>query len=239
MHGAPIFSALAAEASGADLIYVCLPDWHENAAKEASLNFQVHPFTSGNDLCPEDTKEILELLATMDACVIGPGIDHANKESIEAVFEMIEGAGCALILDAAALQPKTLKLIKGKTAVLTPHLGELERMGIKEQDLQKEADKSGAVIILKGRTDNIFGPGKKHEKSSGGNAGLTVGGTGDALAGLIAGLIAQKTNPFTAALNASAIVKASAEILEKEKGYAFTAKDVINEIPKTMLKIGI
>jgi len=44
MHGAPLLAALAAEASGVDLVFVCLPACHEEVAKETSLNIQVHPF---------------------------------------------------------------------------------------------------------------------------------------------------------------------------------------------------
>lgn len=232
MHGAPIFSALAAEASGVDLIYIVLPDWHENVAKSMSLNFQVYPFIREEGLSESDIKPILELLATMDSVVLGPGIDHGNTESKKALMEIIEGASCSLVLDATALQPKTLKAVQGKTAVLTPHLGELERMEIAPKDLQKSAEEAGVVILLKDQVDKIAGPDEKYEEVEGGNAGLTVGGTGDALAGLVAGLIAQKMDPFEAAVMGSEIIKSAADRLEEEKGFAFTAADVIGEIPR-------
>src|SRR3990167_1762796 len=65
-HGAPIFSALPAEASGVDLIFIALPAVHADTAKNSSLNFQVHPFES-DTLKESDLESILELLATMDA----------------------------------------------------------------------------------------------------------------------------------------------------------------------------
>jgi len=233
MHGAPLLSALAAEASGVDLIYVALPDWHENVAKDTSLNFQIYPFMS-DDLSEDDVKPVLELLATMDSAVLGPGIDHANEDSKKALFEIIEGASCSLVLDAAALQEETLGLVRKKTAVLTPHLGELERMKTNEKSLAEDAQEFEAVILLKGPTDQIFGPGGKSETVEGGNAGLTVGGTGDALAGLIAGLIAQKVEPFEAAVMGAEVMKAAADRLEEEKGFAFTTMDVIGEIPEVI-----
>ncbi|MBU0766324.1 NAD(P)H-hydrate dehydratase [Patescibacteria group bacterium] len=231
MHGAPIFSALAAEASGVDLIYLVLPDWHENVAKGMSLNFQVYPFLAEEELSKADIEPILELLATMDCAVLGPGIDHSDEKSKKALIEIIEGASCSLVLDATALQPETLKAAKGKSAVLTPHLGELERMEIAPKDLQKSAEESGIVILLKDQVDKIAGPNEKYEEVEGGNAGLTVGGTGDALAGLIAGLIAQKMDPFEAAIMGSKIIKGAADRLEKKNGFAFTTADVIGEIP--------
>jgi len=238
MHGAPLLSALAAEASGVDLIYIALPDCHENAAKAASLNFQVYPFVD-DDLQKHDVEPILELLATMDSAVIGPGISHGDSASVDALKEIIAGASCSLVLDATALQLETLELVKGKTAVLTPHLGELERMKIKPNELEERAKEAGVVILLKDQTDRIVGPDGTIEEVSGGNAGLTVGGTGDVLAGLVSGLIAQGVTPFDASVNASRVMKTAAEVLEHEKGFAYTARDVIDLIPQLLKKLSI
>lgn len=233
MHGAPLFAALAAEASGADLIFVCLPQCHAEVAKAASLNFQVHPFR-GDDLAKTDVAPILELLATMDAAVLGPGIAHGDRASLAALKDIIAEAPCRLVLDAAALQPEILPLIRGKITVLTPHLAELERMGIAVEDLKTQTNNAGAVIFLKGKTDKIVGPDGSTKELTGGNAGLTVGGTGDALAGLIAGLLAQDMEPFEAAKIAGRIIKRAAEVLETEFGFAFGTRRVINEIPKVL-----
>ncbi|PIR49080.1 NAD(P)H-hydrate dehydratase [Candidatus Peregrinibacteria bacterium CG10_big_fil_rev_8_21_14_0_10_55_24] len=237
MHGAPIFSALAAEATGVDLLYLALPACHEDAAKNASLNVQVHPF-AGENLGRHDVEPILELLATMDCAVLGPGIDHGNEESVRALMEIIEGASCTLVLDATALQPKTLSLLRGKASVLTPHLGELERMELLPKQIAQQAEQFGAVILLKGQTDHIVSPAGQHEDVAGGNAGLTVGGTGDALAGMIAGLIALHLTPFEASVLSSRTIKRAAEELFPEKGYAFTAHDVIERIPGLLRTLG-
>jgi len=79
--------------------------------------------------------------------------------------------------------------------------------------------------------DTVFAPDGRRMELRGGNAGLTVGGTGDALAGLIAGLIAQKLNPFEASVTAGTIIKRAGTVLFPEKGYAYTTRDVIREIP--------
>jgi len=230
MHGAPLFSALAAEASGADLVFVCLPACHQEIAKTASLNFQVHPFHE-DDLKPADTESILELLATMDSCVLGPGIMHGDQQALKALKDIIAEAPCSLVLDASALQPDTLSLIKGKTAVLTPHMAELERMEVAPEDIAAQAEEAGATIFLKGPTDFIAGPDGTVEELTGGNAGLTVGGTGDALAGLIAGLLAQGYDSFDAARTAGTIVKQAADLLYQDFGFAFGARGVIEQIP--------
>lgn len=231
-HGAPLFSALALQSSGVDLIWVLLPEVHENVAKEVSLNFQVIPLP-GDSIEPEHVDLILNVLATMDCAVIGPGIAREEKNR-KALQRIIAAAACPLVLDATALQPEILNNVNGKSVVLTPHLGELERMGLAKKDLQYTAKISGAVILLKGKEDTIVHPDGTINVITGGNAGLTVGGTGDALAGLIAGLMAQKMPPFDAAILASKTIKKAGEILYHDKGYAYTTMDVIEKIPQLL-----
>ena len=229
MHGAPLLAALAAEASGVDLVHVSLPHCHREVATMTSLNFIVHPFKE-NKLTPQDREIILELLASMDCAILGPGISH-EKEPVEVLEEIIAEAACPLVLDASSLQPSTLSYVRGKRSICTPHLGELERMGIDHNDLVDTAKKYEVTILLKGTTDRIAAPDGTEQKAEGGNAGLTVGGTGDVLAGLTGGLVAQKIDHSTACVIASTILKRAGEKLFEEKGYAYTAKDIVGEIP--------
>jgi NAD(P)H-hydrate epimerase len=229
IHGAPIFSALAAEASGVDLTFVSLPATHDIIARIASLNFLVYPF-HGEELTKKDVGPILQMLAIMDAAVIGPGLGR-SEEVMNAIEQIVSGAPCPLVLDATALQPNSLALVAGKNAVLTPHLGELERMEVQQDDIGASAARSNCVILLKGHVDHIAGPDGNVTDVEGGNAGLTVGGTGDALAGLTAGLIAQHMDPFNAAVLASKTIKAAGDRLAEEKGMTYTTKDVIEQIP--------
>ena len=228
MHGAPIFSALAAEASGVDLIHIALPSIHARVAKDAMLNGIVHPF-EGENLESDDTELIVELLASMDCAVIGPGM--AAETSQEALNTIMAEAACPLVLDAGTLHERTLSLVEGKDVILTPHLGELERMQIAQDALGAIAQNHSITVFLKGATDHIFAPDGTEEEVHGGNAGLTVGGTGDVLAGLICGLRAQRVPSFTACVMAGTILKRAGEILYEEKGYAYTATDVIMAIP--------
>jgi len=205
MHGAPLFSALAAEASGVDLIFLALPRCHAETAKNHSLNFQIHPF-AGDEIAEKDIEKLLQMLATVDAAVIGPGLSR-TEQSQKVIQELIESAQCPLVLDASALQPWTGAAARDKQAILTPHLGELERMGIAPEDVQKTARSLGVTIHVKGHTDQIASPDGILRAVDGGNAGLTVGGTGDALAGLICGLIAQRMSPADACVIASNVIK--------------------------------
>jgi len=232
IHGAPLMNLLAAEATGVDTLSVCLPACHAEVAKQATTNVFVHSFLS-DELTADDAEEILELLATIDCAVIGSGISRESP-SVKALMTILGVCSCPLVLDATALQPKTLELVRGKNAVLTPHLAELERMELDASELKAQAGESGVVICLKGPTDRIAGPGGKYEEISGGNAGLTVGGTGDALAGLIAGLMAQNIPAFDATVMGCTIMKRAATLLYPDKGYAFTTRDVIALIPQLL-----
>ncbi len=227
-HGAPLFSALGAEASGVDLLFVVVPRCHEEVAKHASCNMQVHPM-HGDDLAQQDVDAILALLATVDAAVLGPGIAR-TAGSIDALHRIVGGAMCDLVLDATALQPWTIEEAKTKRVIMTPHAAELERMELDADHVRDALGGTSSVLLLKGEKDRIMNA-EREETVAGGNAGLTVGGTGDALAGLIAGLLAQGVDGFEACVTASRIIKKAAEDLAADHGFAFTTRDVIGRIP--------
>lgn len=232
-HGAPLFSALAAEASGVDLLYVFVPFSHTEAAKQTSLNFQVHPFgtPSSDELSSLDRTMIVELLATMDAVVIGPGLSR-SASSLSSVQALLEACPCPVIADATALQVTTLAALAGKHAVLTPHLGELERMELSPKEVSVAAKKYGCTFLLKGPEDTVVSEDGIIKTVKGGNAGLTVGGTGDALAGLTAGLIAQGVPHADACVIASTVIKKAGDELFQDVGFSYTTADVIRRIPR-------
>jgi NAD(P)H-hydrate epimerase len=232
MHGAPLFSALGAEASGCDLVYVSLPRCHWEIAKEMSLNFQIHPFR-GNEFLEHDISALLEMLATVDIAVIGPGLDRSPATQL-CIHQLIESTPCPLVLDASALQPWTLDAVQKKSVILTPHLGELERMRVEPENIGETAKKYGIIIHLKGRIDRIALPDGTIREIAGGNAGLTVGGTGDTLAGVIAGLRSQGVSAADACATASTVIKRSADILQRDYGYAYGTRRLIEMIPKVL-----
>lgn len=239
MHGAPILTALAAEATGVDLIFPCIPEIHEGVTRAASTNFIVHPFR-GNDLSKSDISALEDVFAASTTAIIGPGL--AQFESAQKAMQMlIANTQIPMVIDASALQPWTFDALKGKTAVVTPHIRELGRMQGQVLEKKNEEEKKdiactianerNVTMVIKGSVDIIAGEDGRCQEVKGGNAGLTVGGTGDALAGIIAGLMAQNIDPFDACIAATTIIKRAAEELYKEKGYAFTTMDVIGQLP--------
>ncbi len=148
------------------------------------------------------------------------------------------------VIDAGALQMLDPEDIPEK-AILTPHRGEFEglvsRIKYQELSIKKKtseervkvfAEKYHCFVLLKGETD-IIASKDNIRKLKGGNAGMTKGGTGDVLAGLLAGLYC-KNDPWISAVSASYICKKAGEELFKDKGYWYNASDLSNQIPRTM-----
>ena len=153
------------------------------------------------------------------------------------------------VIDAGALQmmePEWLLPLKGNV-ILTPHPMEFERVRLKIKDLglkkkmeertleeqvQLFAKEFNCSVLLKGKEDTVCSP-DKCISISGGNAGMTKGGTGDVLAGLVAAL-ACKNELFLAATAGAYLNKKAGESLFEKVGYTFNASDLADEIPVVM-----
>ncbi len=158
------------------------------------------------------------------------------------------------VIDAGSLQMIEPEFIP-QNAILTPHQKEFETLfnnvilsaasdaseesheilHFAQDDIRGLAKKYNCVILLKGEVD-IVCSSKECVEISGGNAGMTKGGTGDVLAGLVAGLYC-KNDAFLSACAGSYINKKAGESLFKKVGYYFNASDLADEIPKTMKEL--
>jgi NAD(P)H-hydrate epimerase len=151
------------------------------------------------------------------------------------------------VLDAGALQMMDITRIP-QNAILTPHHGELEVLLKKnnmseilnngenkpvEERMREFAIQYHCYLLLKGEKDIVCNPQGECRKIVGGNGGMTKGGTGDVLAGLIAAL-ACKNDPFLATIAGSFINKKAGDELYKKVGPYFNATDLANQIPITM-----
>ena len=135
------------------------------------------------------------------------------------------------VIDGGSLQTISPEIIP-HTAILTPHHKEFEtlfKIKASKQTAEEMAKKFGCVILLKGPID-VVTDGSKTVEIEGGNAGMTKGGTGDVLAGLVASLYC-KNGALTSALWGSKINKKAGDSLFKKVGYYFNASDLANEIP--------
>ena len=151
------------------------------------------------------------------------------------------------VFDAGGLQMMEKEwLLKLKVpAIISPHQKEFERLfGEKIIDLdfdkklelvKKYAKKYQVIILLKAVRD-IVSNGEKVYVIDGGNQGLTKGGSGDVLAGLVVSLYA-KNFPLESAIFSSIILKIAADELLLEKGYWYNINNLIEKIPRVLKKI--
>lgn len=122
-----------------------------------------------------------------------------------------------------------------KNAILTPHHGEFAH-AFGNEEVAEVAKKFHCIVLLKGEKDIACNADGECRAIEGGNPGMTKGGTGDVLAGLIAAL-ACKNDPFLATIAGSFINKKAGDALYKTVGPYFNATDLANEIPIVMKKL--
>lgn len=245
-HGAPLLSAKAALNGGADMAYLAVPEINYVTSRNFAPDFIVRKYR-GDFLSPEAVPAILELMRKCDALVIGPGLGEA-ADVRQAVLEILASTTIPAVIDADAIKfvASDVSILKKVNAVVTPHAGEFKTLtgealpeGIEERraSVAKHAQQLGATILLKSPIDIIASPRGSVKLNATGNAGMTVGGTGDVLAGLVASLAAQKLDSFTAASCAAFINGAAGDELYEGKGYGFTASDLAEQLPHTIKKI--
>ncbi len=156
------------------------------------------------------TPEQLQVLADpMDAVVIGPAAGLIESTALN--LAALARTGAALVVDADALtlfrdRPEQLFAWLDRDDVLTPHEGEFERLfpGLleaqgREGAAQEAARLAGAIVVLKGAATVIAAPDGRLAVNGDGSPWLATAGSGDVLAGLIGGLVAQHMDSFDAA----------------------------------------
>ena len=182
-----------------------------------------------------------------DCILIGPGMtrDNETKELTDRLLQKYKHK--QWVIDAGALQMMDLALIP-RNAILTPHHREFTDLLMKSQEaknnndggakrladqVQQFARQYQCIVLVKGEIDLVSNSGEKYQEIVGGNAGMTKGGTGDVLAGLIAGL-ACKNDPFVATVAGAFFNKKAGDALFKKFSYFYNASDLADEIPKVM-----
>ncbi len=235
--GAPALAALGALRAGADIVTVAAPRNVADIIASFSPNLIVRAL-SGDRLVEDDIQAISELIKRHDLVVMGMGLGIAD-ETLHAVKKIVPLCKKAVI-DADALSPQLLPLLH-KNIIVTPHAGEMKRLsGVDVPGDEKEkhdfirdfAKNNDVTVLLKGAVD-IISDGAEVRANRTGNAGMTVGGTGDVLAGLTGALFARH-EAFEAACAGAFINGAAGDMAFAEFGYGLLATDVIDYIPKVM-----
>ena len=179
-----------------------------------------------------------------DCVVIGPGMprkeglekgEEATGEIVNRLFKMFPDK--RWVIDGGALQEMDVNLLN-KNMIVTPHAGEFKRLfGEKASDKNAlaMAKKFNCVVLLKGKVDVVCDE-NSCVRVEGGNEGMTKGGTGDVLAGLVGALYC-KSDVFLAAKVGSLINKSAGDRLYKKVGPYFNASDLVEEVAKVMKEI--
>ena len=245
-HGAPILASMAALRSGTDLVYTAIPSVNVEATRSFSPNLIVLPLVDEKLTMGSASRLIKTLPKKIDSATIGMGMSIAKKEALMSLIEKLLKNGTKLVLDASALMPEILPKIKETGCIITPHGGEYMRIfktelknhhnNENEQivDVLKNANKYGITIILKG-WKNIISNGELTAVIERSTPAMTVGGTGDVLAGLVAGFFS-KMNSFDAACTAVYFNGLAAIMAYQKVGLHMVATDLLDNLPQVIKK---
>jgi hydroxyethylthiazole kinase-like uncharacterized protein yjeF len=242
--GAPALVSLAALRTGVDIVYLAAPAKTAYAVSSMSPDL-ITLKLKGDNRSANNVEALEPYLETVDAVVMGPGLglNDETHEFVSAFVSAIETAGKPLLLDADGLKAyaefkRPLKV----PLVLTPHAGEYavltggklpENFNERVAAMQKTAEVLDAVILVKGHMDVVCDANRVKLNFTG-NPGMTVGGTGDVLSGVVGALLAQKVDPFEAAVAGAFVNGAAGDFVACEKGFHLVASDLLEWIPRVL-----
>ena len=241
-HGAPILSSLAALRSGTDLVYTCVPKINVTSTRSVSPNLIVIPLVDQKLTLGAVKKLVGALPRNLHSATIGMGLAIQDKNSLLYLVKSLLDRDVRLSLDASALIPEVLPILANKNVVVTPHAGEFKRLfgnippdsNLERIELvEQSALKHGITILLKGPTD-VISDGNITYLCKKNTPAMTVGGTGDVLSGLVAGLLSTNRNCLESAASASFICSLAGKDVQEKLGLHMTSMDLINSIPIVM-----
>ncbi|MEY8403676.1 NAD(P)H-hydrate dehydratase [Oscillospiraceae bacterium 44-34] len=243
--GAPVLAARAALRIGAGLVYLGVPrDIYPIVAVKCD---EAMPFP-----LPEDYSAILERASSCDAALIGPGLGR-SPEAEQLVLSLLADLEIPAVLDADGINAlaEHIDVLDRRTAptVLTPHEGEFSRLtgcALPIRDrlsaARNFAGDHGCILVLKGHGTVTAAPDGSACINATGNPGMAKGGSGDVLAGMIAGLLGQKHLRRESRDNTPELVQAAVclhgltgdQCAKKFGEYAMLPTDLIETLPEIL-----
>lgn len=233
--GAPAFVAMAALRTGVDLVTICAPEKVAWSINQFTPDIITKKFL-GDELSLTHCKEIIALSNDFDVVALGNGLGKKK----DFVLKLLREIKKPFVIDADAIKVISLDVVS--RSIITPHHKEFELLftnTIKKppfDELDMEENISAIqrylgnnVILLKGAKDIIFTRHRRHTNKSGHNS-MTVGGTGDILAGICAGYLALSGNLYGSAKQAAQVNGKLGEYMYKQRGYGVTAYDMVQEL---------
>ncbi|MFC7068911.1 NAD(P)H-hydrate dehydratase [Halobaculum lipolyticum] len=236
--GAPALAGRAALRAGADLVRVACPDPVAREIQGYGPDLIVRPFP-GEHLAPPHVERLLDLAAGHDTVVFGPGLG-SDGATLDAVADFLAAYDGRAVVDADALQVVP-EVDTAADLICTPHQGELRKMGGETaSDWRDRADRVrefaaglGHTLLVKGAYD-VVSDGDAVRVGRTGNPGMTVGGTGDVLAGVTGALAAQIDSPLQAAALAAYANGRAGDAAAESFGDGLAASDLPDRIPQAL-----
>lgn len=219
--GAPALAAQAALRTGADLVKVLTSETAKPIVQGFSENFIVESY--GEKFDESSLEKALKLERWSDVTVLGPGLTVFDEMALKDFAEEAE----KLVIDAGAIEP----LLEFSEHIYTPHLTEAKVM---REDYGSEKDfasETGNTVLLKGDVDKIFSGNDLFENETG-TPGMTVGGTGDVLTGIVASYRSQGLDDLEASRLGAFVNGKAGEKSFEEYGNSLLATDLIGKIPE-------
>ncbi len=248
LTGAASLCASATLRSGAGLVTLGIP-FSLNIAMEVKLTEPMTyplPETPKGTLSLKARKDILNKVSDSDVVVLGPGLS-CNPETKQLIRELIVKIKKPMVLDADALNAVSegvsiLKKIKNEY-IVTPHPGEMARLIEKKVSYvrsnratiaKKFSSQYNAVVVLKGYGTVVAQKNRTYINKTG-NPGMATAGSGDVLAGVIAGFLSQGLKAFDAARIAVYIHGLAGDLAAKEKTEpGLIAGDILEKLPEAI-----
>lgn len=245
--GSPALVALSAFKSGTDMARIIAPERAANIIASFTPVLAAYPL-EGERLNKEHLAILIQRMKSAEAVargnaavVIGGGLGR-SEETQEVILEFLSEISIPAVIDADAIHAlaKQPEIIKGKKFLITPHSYEFFILTGKDisdlsqsekiETVREEAARLQATILLKGKPD-IISDGENVALNNTGSPYMSIGGTGDVLAGICGSLAARGIDSFTAARAAAFISGQAGEIAAEKVKDGLLATDVINAIP--------
>ena len=248
--GAPCMAALGAQRTGAGYIQLAVPHSAQQAVALRVLEGVTRGLPEEDGMhVPDGVTDVQELAERAGAVILGPGLGRSDgaRKFARAVARSVEAP---LLIDADGLNAhidalETLRERKAPT-VLTPHEGELARLlGIESAEVaahrlkyaRDAAERSGAIVVLKGDDSLVATPGGPVAISPGATAALATAGTGDVLSGVIGALLSKGVDAFAAAAGGVLAHARAGKVAATRLGADHTvAGDVIEALPEAFAR---
>jgi ADP-dependent NAD(P)H-hydrate dehydratase len=250
MPGAVMLAGVAALRAGAGKLRIATTRRvaHLIAAEIPEARVFALPESKSGGIQPSAANDIARRISQVSAALVGPGMidPKAVKRLMKSLVSRLNGA--TLVLDAEAMtfladESESLHNLEGN-AVITPHAGEMaELLGEDKESIKREpakaalhaAEKFHAVVALKGRETFIASPGGEVYCNKAGNVGLATSGSGDTLAGIIAGLAARGASPLqSTAWGVYLHARAGERLAERMGKMGYLARELLAEVPHVM-----